>query len=253
MFNFGIKNHSSIKSLNESKKFLKVHLKEFRTKEEVVSEDLFDVTAFLLEEIIDMYESLILLYEKNHFRSCIILARSILENSINLQYIYNKDIELRASNYKLFSLREYVKRAKKTEKMTPELLKFIEELEKIVGKYNPSGKRVGHWDGKTVRDQVAELKIESMYDTYRHLSNFTHSKFQGNRDLSGERPYLDFLRKLVLRDIMVYILPSLQAICERFDLNGGLMVIHDYDIKSPRIILYATNPKKNTETEKQNV
>ena len=67
---------------------LQRHLAELRKKKAEVQEDIFDVTAFILEENIDLYQSIITLYKQNHFRSCLILIRNILENFVTLQYIY---------------------------------------------------------------------------------------------------------------------------------------------------------------------
>lgn len=237
------KNREQIKDLEQIKKFLRSHLDEFKSKEKSIPDDVFDATVFLLEEILDMYESITTLYKKDHFRSCIVLARSILENSINLRYIYQKDTEKRAKNFKLFSLREYLKRADKVENMPADAKEFLDFLKEQTENYQPAGTNQSYWDGKTIRDKSLELKSETIYDMYRHLSNYLHSKYQGNRNLSVERPYNDFLRKLVFKDILVHTLQALVAICERFDLDGGIMILHDYP-QHGHVLFFATNPKR---------
>ena len=87
---------------------LERHLAQLRNKKAEVQEDIFDVTAYLLEENIDLYQSIITLYKQEHFRSCLILVRNVLENFVNLQYIYANDAEKRAKNYRLYSMLRYL-------------------------------------------------------------------------------------------------------------------------------------------------
>lgn len=243
MFGLFSKNNEQIKDLEQIKKFLRSHIDEFKSKEKEIPADVFEASVFLLEEILDMYESISTLYRRDHFRSCIILARTILENSINLRYIYQSDTEKRAKNFKLFSLREYLNRADKVENTPKEAKEFLDFLRQETLHYQPSGTNQGYWDGKSIRDKALSLKSETVYDMYRHLSNYLHSKYRGNRNLSVERPYNDFLRKLVFKDILVHTLQALTDMCLKYDLEGGIMIMHDYP-QQGHVLLFATNPKR---------
>jgi hypothetical protein len=245
-----VKNRAQIKDLKEIINFIEAHLSELLTKEKSIPYDVFQVTVFLLKENIEIYQSISTLYAGDHFRSCLILARSILENSINLRFIYKTDSEQRALNYRAFSMKEYIARANKVKDITPEAIEFLDELKKLTVDYKPTGKRPGDWDGTSLRDRAVELHSESTYDVYRHLSNYMHSKFQGNRDLSVDRPYTNHLRRVVFKDILLFTLQALQAICEKYDLDGGIMFIDNYP-KTKSTVAYATNPKRREEDMKR--
>lgn len=238
--NFGRKNREQVKELEIYTAFLEVHLDQFRAKKGEIPEDLFVVTEFLLEEIIDMYQSMKVLYRKDHFRTCLILARSILESSINLRYIYKEDREKRASNFRRFSTKEYLKRAEKVKDITPEGKEMLDLLKKIAEAYTPSAGNKRHWDGKSVREKSEEIGMGRDYEIYSHLSTYLHGNFRGNRDLSIQRPYNNNLRKIVSRDLLLFVTETLKVIAEAFDLDGG--IIHmDYGDK---LIIFATNPKR---------
>jgi hypothetical protein len=246
IFNFWRKEPEQVKDLERINHFLKTHLEQFQEKGDTVSDNLFDVTDFLLKEIIDMYESMRILYKEGHFRSCIIMARSILETTINLRYIYKDDTEKRASNYKYFSTKEYLKRADKMSDIPPKGKELLEYLKKMTEDYSPSGNNKNHWDGKSIREESNEIGSSSVYDSYSHLSTYLHSKFRGTRDLAMERPYNDYLRKLVFKDLLAYTLEALKPICEKFDLEGGIMINEEYPDKRG-VTVFATNPKRAQE------
>ena len=243
MFDFW-KKREQMKDLKEIRIFLRSHLNEFESKKEKIPEDIFETTCFLLEEIIDIYESIAVLYRQKHFRSSVVLARSVIENSISLRYIYQADSEKRALNFKLFSMREYLKRAERMEGVPPpEVKQMLEIMRKRVEEYQPSGSNPNQWDGKSVKEKTQALQSESIYDIYKHLSNYTHSKFKGSRDLSIERPYNDYIRELVFKQILVHTLQALADMCLKYDLDGGVMIMHDYP-ELGSAFFFATNPKR---------
>ena len=82
----------------EIRSILVDHLKQLKEKKDSIPEDVFDVTEFSLEEILKVFQSMDILMKKGDFEGCIKLSRSILENSINLQYIY-KEIQVKYCIY----------------------------------------------------------------------------------------------------------------------------------------------------------
>ena len=212
---------------------LQRHLAELRKKKADVQEDIFDVTAFILEENIDLYQSIITLYKQNHFRSCLILIRNILENFVTLQYIYANDSEKRAKNFRLFSGIKYLKRADKVKDMPPEVRKeFFEMLRTMERDYQPSGSRKGQWDGKSMREMCEELKLTFIYeDWYSRLSGYTHSQYRGNRDLDHVGPYNNFLRDLVWKHVSVVGLQTLYKINSKYNLTEDIVILEDYPQK----------------------
>lgn len=206
------------------------HLAQLRNKKAEVQEDIFDVTAYLLEENIDLYQSIITLYKQGHFRSCLILVRNILENFVNLEYIYAVDSEKRAKNFRLYSGIKYLKRVPKVKDMPPDIKKeFAEVLQDMERDYQPSGIRKGHWDGKSMREICDELKLTFIYeDWYSRLSGYSHSQYRGNRDLDREGPYNKFLRDLVWKHVSVIGLQTLYTINSKYDLTEDIVSIHGY-------------------------
>jgi len=83
--------------------FYRTHLKELLRRKSEFQIDTFDAIRFILEENLDLYESIITLYKKGHIQACLLVARPIVENNINLQYILQKDTEKRARNFILQS------------------------------------------------------------------------------------------------------------------------------------------------------
>ena len=224
------------------------HLEQFHAKGNEVSDNLFDVTDFLVSEVAGLYHSMEVLYGKNQFRSCLSLARSILETLINLKYIYHKDTELRASNYRHFSTKEYLDRSSKYN-IPEDKQEMFNYLKDKASEYKPSGTKRG-WDGKSVRVMAEESGWLVVYEDYSHLSSYLHSKFRGNRDLEIDRPYNNHLKDIVFRNLLVSTLDVLKEITEKFDLDGGTMIAEDFSDKIG-LLIYSTNPKKASEDMKK--
>lgn len=223
---------------------LERHLAQLRNKKAEVQEDIFDVTAYLLEENIDLYQSIITLYRGEHFRSCLILIRNILENFVNLQYIYAADSEKRAKNFRLHSFLKYLKRVHMVKDMPSDIRKeFVDLQESTQRDYQPSGVKKGHWDGKSFRDMCEELKLTFIYeDWYSRLSGYSHSQYRGNRDLDHEGPYNNFLRDLVVKHVSVVGLQTLYKINGKYNLTEDIVGIHDYPHEGA-IFLFAVNER----------
>jgi hypothetical protein len=181
-----------IKDLEDIRDFLQHWLRNFLLHEKDMSPVLFRVTNFIVRENIEIYNSIITLRKKGHFLSCLILARSILENSVNLQYIYREDTEQRAKNFDLFAMSGYVNRASGLDDISQENAELLSKMEDLLKDYKPSGKNKNNWDGKTIWDIFSELNLESFYITvYKRLSSFTHPTFN-NRNFSQDRPFINF-------------------------------------------------------------
>jgi hypothetical protein len=235
MFNFFRDQH--VKDLTQITKFLRLHLDDFDRHRERVPEDLYDVTCFLMEENIDLYEAMGLLMRKHHFRSCIPLARSLLENAVTLKYIYATDSEKRAQNLKKTSQHSYLQRVRKQED-TETRARVLEVFEGQLGDFNPRKDRA------SVKTMFTELGMERQYDEwYGRLSEFAHSRYRGNRDMAADRPFNNFMRQLVFKHVLLLILESIRVATERFDLDGGVMIIEDYP-ETGAVFFYSTNPKK---------
>ncbi len=224
--------------------FLSKHLVQLEEKQENINSDIFEVTRFFILEFVDTYKSISTLYTKNHFKSCLVLARSIFEGAINLEYIYKSpDVERCAKNYRLFSIREYLARTKKYESEDVSKSELINLLRVEVEEYNPFGKDNRYWDGKNVRDKAIEIEDERAYDRFKQLSNYNHGNFRTSNDFSTGRPYTDFLHEVISRDTVVSILSALQEVAVKLELEGGVMVIKDYPKKGENVI-WPTNPNR---------
>jgi hypothetical protein len=225
-------------------KELQRHLAELKNKKAEVQEDIFDVTMYILEENIDLYKSIITLYKQGHFRSCLILVRNILENFVNLQYIYADDSEKRAKNFRLFSALHYLKRVDKVKDVPPEIKKEFSEMRQSMElDYQPSGNKKGHWDGKSMRKMCDELKLTIIYeDWYSRLSSYTHSQYRGNRDLDHAGPYNNFLRDLVVKHVSVVGLQTLYKINSKYNLTEDIVILHDYP-QEGAVFLFAVNER----------
>lgn len=95
---------------------IKDHKKQLEKKGNQIPKDVLDVTTFLLNEIYDVFHSMSILMRKKDFVGCSRLARTIFENSINIQYIYKKDTEKRAEDFKKISLENMVKKIESLDK-----------------------------------------------------------------------------------------------------------------------------------------
>jgi hypothetical protein len=232
------KKNSRAADIREIQSFIRAHKEEFEKREAEVPPDVFDVTCFFFDEILDIYASMEILMQKHHFRGCLPMARLLLENSINLQYIYKQDIEERAKQFKLKSASSYYKRFATLNDPAPEYKELKKIFEDKLEEYVPNK--------KTLKEKAKEVNLHSMYkDSYTRLSGYVHSEYKGNRDLSEVRPYNDYLRRMVFSDTLLVTLDALKSICEKYDLDGGVMIIDDPGYKG--VVLFATNPKKQQE------
>lgn len=241
MFNFLKNKNSRHEDMKQVKSFIRGHRKEFIENKQKISQDIFDVTIFFFDEILDIYESMDILIQKGHFKGCLPMARLLLENSINLQYIYKQDSEKRAKDFKLASAQALSKRFATLDENTEEFrgVKYILE-DQLRGFVK---------DKKTLKEKADEVNFESLYkDSYKRLSGYVHSAYRVNWDFDEERPYNLFLKRLVFSDTALVTLEALKSICEKYDLDGGVMfVIDEPGYKGD--IAFATNPKKMEENQ----
>lgn len=240
---FGLWGNGEIKDLREARKFLSQYLEDFLRVKDKVEPDLFEATRFLLQENIDMYASIIELHKKGHFLSCLILGRSILENSINLQYIYRADSEQRAKNFTLYGLMQYKRRMEELKITSEGQIELMKAIGEKLKDYKPSGESKYHWDGKSISKLFTELNLKSLYPSlFGRLSGFTHGSF-GNRNFNQDRPYIQLLRGLFTRELFLVVLESLRVVSERFDMEPAIICIDDFPIGATT--LFSTNPKKS--------
>lgn len=240
MFGFWVS--SEIKDLREARKFLTQYLEDFLKVREKSDPELFEATRFLLQENIDMYGAIIELHKKDHFLSCLIIGRSILENSINLQYIYRAESEQRAKNFTLYGLMQYKRRMEELKITSEGQVELMKSIDKKLKGYKPSGESKYHWDGKSISKLFTELNLKSLYPSlYGRLSGFTHGSF-GNRNFNQSRPYIQLLRGLFTRELFLVVLESLRVVSERFDMEPAVVCIDDFPAGATT--LFSTNPKK---------
>ena len=237
MFNF-FKKPSRKKDLQVVRKFLVSHFKQFHDAKEIIPIDVFDVTLFLLTEAIQLFDSIDILSRKNHFSGCLPIARTIMEISINLQYIYKKDVEQRAKLFKLDSMYEMKRKGDSIEdesKVNPVYQEYMNKLDAELKEYKK--------EKKTVYEKAEEVNMESFYiSTYRRLSEYVHSRYRPARDFDEEGPYNDFLKRVVYTDTVMFMLMGLKSMCEKYDLEGSFMIIEDSSYVGT--IFFSTNPKK---------
>ncbi len=219
-----------LKDLKEIRNFLANHLKEWDKRKKDIPHDVFQTTRFILENSIDAYESISVLYKQKHYESCIILARTILENSVNLKYIYQKDLEKRARNFAIFPMKSWVEKSKQFDDIDMiGKTELINAMKKKLETYLPSGNNRNHWDGRNIKELFEEVGLMKFYtEGYSRLSGFTHSNFKGSVDLHENRPYITFIRKFIFVDILVVTLEALKSMNEKYDLLDGVMIIEDY-------------------------
>ena len=189
---------------------------------ERVQGDLYDVTVFLLKENIDIYAAMAILMQKDHFRSCISLARSLLENAVTLRWVYEKDSEKRAKNLKDMSRYSYLERTRKLKSVPPEYKELLKTYEKLLEGYDPKSR-------VSMKAMFDELGYGKAYEEwYGRLSEYTHSRYRSNTDFNEVWPFTTFMRRLVFTDVLVLIFEFLKAATECFDLEGGVILIEDY-------------------------
>lgn len=210
-------------------KIQEVHLAEIFRRQSVIPVDIFNVIKFVLEENIDYYKSIIILYNNGQFQSCLLIGRSIIENSINLRYILQEDTERRAKNFVLHSTTSFLKGLKSIKENMPGKDEMIRHLEELQNQQQKSGSHNFKWDGKSFKQICIELNLETIYDAwYSRLSKYVHSQYKAVRNLDEERPYNNFLKKLVSKDMLVLTLQTLKDINSKYNLQEGGVIIYDY-------------------------
>lgn len=210
------------------------HLRQLQEKKSSISEDVFDVTKFSIEEFIGIFESMDILIEKNDFEGCIKLSRSILENSINLQYIYKDDTEKRAKNFKLTQVKGMTKKFEALDEYTPEAKEMYDLFKEQLKDYKETN----------IREKFKAVNSEEQYLTsYQRLSEFIHPTYRSEKiNFKEKRPFVENLKRIVRADTCLITLMSLEAVCVKNDLDGGVMIIDDLGYKGP--VVFATNPNK---------
>ncbi|MCB9818381.1 hypothetical protein H6787_02740 [Candidatus Nomurabacteria bacterium] len=242
---FGFFNKPSRKKdLKAVKDFLIAHFQQIYSAKDRIPPDVFDVSMFFITEAIQLFDSIDILSRKNHLRGCLPIARTIMEISINLQYIYRKDVEQRAKLFKLDSMYEMRRKGDSIEdesKDNPVYQEYMKKLDEELKDYKK--------EKKTIYEKAAEVNMKSFYvSTYRRLSEYVHSGYRPARDFDEEGPYNDFLKRVVFTDTVMFMLMGLKSVCEEYDLDGGFMVIDDPGYKG--IVFFSTNPKKEEERSK---
>lgn len=217
---------------------LVVHLDQVAERRKVISEDVFDVTMFFLEELLSIFESMDILMRRNDYPGSIKLARSILETSISLQYIYKEDTEKRARNFKLASLEKLSKRLRLLNEDTPETKQMIEFFEQQLKEYSPE---------RNAYDKFKDVGSEDLYlRSYKRLSEHVHPTYRPQRlDYTESRPYIEELKRTVRADTLIITLMALEKVCLKYDLDGGMMTIDDLGYKGT--VSFATNPRRAEE------
>lgn len=220
------------------KSMLMDHLRQINEKKSSIPEDVFDVTAFTLEEIIGVFDSMDILIAKDDFAGCIKLSRSILENSINLQYIYKEETQKRAKNFKLASLKGMARKFEALEEYTPEAKEMYEFFQEKLKEYEPE---------KNIREKFKAVNSDATYiRSYKRLSEHVHPTYRSHKlDYAENRPYIEELKRTVRSDTCLVTLMALEKVCTKYDLDGGVMMIDDPGYKG--VVLFATNPKKQSE------
>jgi hypothetical protein len=233
MFNF-LKKKTEFTQI---KSILTDHMKQFEGKKSSIPEDIFDVTKFSIQEFISIFESMDTLIKNNDFEGCIKLSRSILETSINLQYIYKENMEKRAENFKLTQVKGMTKKFEALDEYTPEAKEMYDLFkEKLKGYKEPK-----------IREKFTAVNSEAQYLTsYQRLSEFIHPTYRAERiNFNEKRPFVENLKRIVRADTCVITLMALEVVCLKYDLDGGIILIDEPGYKGT--LFFATNPKKAEE------
>lgn len=234
MFNFLKKKTTNFE---EIRSLLIDHIKQINDKKNSIPEDVFDVTKFSIEEILSTFESMDTLMGKNDIGGCIKLSRTILENSINLRYIYKEDIENRAKNFKTASIKKLSEKFESLDQHTPEAKEMYDYFQKLLKDYIP--------DNKKIRDKFKEVNSDSTYvRSYKRLSEYIHPTYRPQKiDFNKDTPYILEMKRTVRSDTCIITLTALMDICIKYDLDGGVMVIEEPEYKGT--VFFSTNPVKN--------
>lgn len=239
--------HITLHDFKEIIKIQRSHLKELIKRESDIQSDIFKATKFILEENVDLYKSIVLLYKRGYIQSCLLLARSIIENVINLQYIFQEDTEKRAKNYTFHSTAINLEKIKKIEKKPPGTDEVIKYFEKIKNEIQKSGNQKNYWDGISFKKICEELDQAEIYEQfYSRLSEYTHSQYKGIRSLEIERPYTDFIKKFLTKNLQILTLQSLKSINEKYNLYEGGAIITDYP-KRGAVTVFSISSKETDE------
>lgn len=236
-FTMMFKRDNDIENVKLIKKAVDFQLSELIRRQKEFDSNLFQVTAFMLENVSDAMSAIITL-RKEHFKSSLIIARNILEDSVNLQYIYNGDSERKALNHIVFSQKEYLKRTYEYKDQMPNDLKekIFKNQDRITS-YSPSGARNNYWDGLSIKEIMESLGYRRMYsDWYVRLSSYIHSQYKNKIDINSDGPYITFLRELLFKDLLVNILQSLKSINERLNLTEGGAIFKNYPKKGNTLV-----------------
>lgn len=211
------------------RKMVMAHLNELVSRRKEINEDLFEVTAFLLDEIADALSAIVTLKE-DHLKSSIMISRYILESCINLMYIYKENSEKRALNCRAFPAGILLKRMEQNQEKDERIKGEIPRIKERADKFYPSGSSNNHWDGLSVKKIMEDLNLKSMYnDWYVRMSSYIHPQYRGSKITANDKgEYVKFLKDMVFKDLNIPILYSLRAINKKFDLLEGGVVIKNY-------------------------
>lgn len=233
------------KDLEAVRFFLSAHFEQLHKAKDRIPQDVFDVSAFFIAEAIQLFDSIDILTRKNHLRGCLPIARTIMEISINFQYIYKKDVEQRAKNFKLDSILDLKRKGEGVAAESADNPVYQEYMDRIATELKDYKK-----EKTTIYEKAKEIDMESSYmSTYTRLSEYVHSGYKPFRDLDEKGPYNDFLKRVVYSDTVMFIVMGLKSMCEEYDLDGGTIVIDDPGYKG--IVFFSTNPKKEEERTKE--
>lgn len=227
-----------MKDVSVIRKMVMAHLNELVSRRNEIDEDLFEVTAFLLDEIGDALSAIVTLKEY-HLKSSIMISRYILENCINLMYIYKENSEKRALNYRAFSAKILLKRMEKYQGDDNRIQEEIPRVRERANKYCPFGNNENYWDGLSVKKIMEILNLNDIYDNwYVRMSSYIHPQYRGSKITANDKgEYVEFLKNMVFKDLNVPIIYSLRAINKKFDLLEGFVRIEDYPKKNSIFIL----------------
>jgi len=240
-------------ALHDFGQIIKLHemeLKELFGKKNEIDSNIFDSTEFVLREVIELYKSIIVLMENNLIQPCLLIARPIVENCINLLYIYQRDTEQRSKNFLRHPGCSLLKDLEEAKEDAPGKNKMIEGLKVLNDQIKRSGENKKYWDGKNFKTMCAELGEEEIYKMwYTRLSKYTHSQYKNRSIRKG--PYAQFIDDLLTKKIMLLSLQALKSINEKYNLLEGGMVFKNYPRKGEILIFSISSKKIEEQTSKQ--
>ncbi|MFA6446123.1 MAG: DUF5677 domain-containing protein [Candidatus Paceibacterota bacterium] len=231
------------KKFAEIKSILIDHLNQLEGNKSLIPVDIFDVTKFSIDEFVSIFESMETLMRMKDFEGCLKLSRSILENSINLQYIYKEDTEKRAENFKLTQVKGMTKKFEVLDEFTPEAKEMYDLFKEKLKDYKEI----------KIREKFKVINSEIQYlKSYQRLSEFTHPTYRSKKiDFTERRPFVENLKRIVRSDTCLITLMALEVVCIKYDLDGGIMMIDEPGYIGQ--VFFATNPKKAEEDMKNHL